>query len=1117
VSSEVGAGHISIFPVMTGFKKSVRKEVASAGNEGSKAFATSMRGGGRKAGTQLGRDVKDGFKNSVTGLASDGMKKLSADVAAASRSLSKSRLTQQDAAAKTKVAEQQLLETWEKFPAGSSQVIRAQERLDSAMRREAEATNAVTNASTRLKDAQKTLSDAQSAAQATNTGLGASLRKAGANFRSGFNDLSAGKDAATGVSGALGSLTKAITGPVVSGIDRLRTEVDKLRAGWANADSAMLDGAGALGRIGGAARTSADAVTGFVSKGASAVATFVKDTASYVGGWVSSTARIMGSAVSRWASPVTSVVGKAASAVAKPFIAAVRAVGGYLAPIGGAVASLAGKLGPAIGSGVSSMASAFGRGISSMVQAAGRGASQVASALANGLSGPATAVVSAAAAGIGVALTKGFSRLTAIDTAQAKLRGLGNDAGQVDAIMASASRSVKGTAFGLGEAATTAAAAVAAGIKPGQGLDQVLSTVANNASAAGTSMSDMGSIFTRAASQANGVQNDVIQQLADRGIPIYQALADQLGVTSGEVFKMASDGKIDFATFSAAAEKAAGTVATEMGTTVPGAFKNTMASVGRIGANLMSGIYPKIAPLLQAITSALGPVEEKATAIGEVLGAKVGPVLDQITGKISGLGEGKGLSALTQGLSGLSGILGPLGGAFAALGAGGLSTVLSKLGPLGKMIPGLGTAMRVLTGPIGLLVGAFAGLVATSPELQSALGGLVTGVLSSLMGIVEQLQPVFAQLMPVLAQVGGIIAGVLAQALVALTPVITQLVTIAGGLIAQVLPLLVPILTQIGAVIAQVLPILLQVVSAVLPPLMGLVQALVPVFMQVVQVVLQIVAALLPLIPPIAQLIGALLPPLVALFAAVLPPVIALASAILDSLMPVIDGLMTFLQGLINFVTGVFTGNWDQAWSGVQQMFSGFVDAVKGLVNGTLKTVFTDLPNFIKGVFSGAGSWLVNAGRNIVQGLIDGVGQMASRLWDSVTSLAKGAVDKVKGALGIHSPSTVFRDEVGKQIPAGVAQGIDSGKTLVDRAATDLFTIPRLTASSILAAATTQASTTSIPIPTSGTPVFVFPDVIRVPLIVNGAQLDAYIDGRALAAQVKTADSLPMRRGGRGR
>ncbi|MCB8043635.1 tape measure protein [Microbacterium oxydans] len=70
-------------------------------------------------------------------------------------------------------------------------------------------------------------------------------------------------------------------------------------------------------------------------------------------------------------------------------------------------------------------------------------------------------------------------------------------------------------------------------------------------------MEEMGSIFNKAATQANGVQNDVISQLADRGIPIYQALADQMGVTAGEVFKMASEGKVDFETFSKAAEAAA--------------------------------------------------------------------------------------------------------------------------------------------------------------------------------------------------------------------------------------------------------------------------------------------------------------------------------------------------------------------------------------------------------------------------------------------------------------------------------------------------------------------------------------------------------------------------------
>ncbi|WFR71597.1 hypothetical protein P9209_22555 [Prescottella defluvii] len=73
-----------------------------------------------------------------------------------------------------------------------------------------------------------------------------------------------------------------------------------------------------------------------------------------------------------------------------------------------------------------------------------------------------------AGATVATALAKGFGRLTAIDDAQGKLRGLGHDAGTVETIMGNALSSVKGTAFGLGDAAGIAAGAVAAGIKPGR-------------------------------------------------------------------------------------------------------------------------------------------------------------------------------------------------------------------------------------------------------------------------------------------------------------------------------------------------------------------------------------------------------------------------------------------------------------------------------------------------------------------------------------------------------------------------------------------------------------------------------------------------------------------------
>ena len=135
-------------------------------------------------------------------------------------------------------------------------------------------------------------------------------------------------------------------------------------------------------------------------------------------------------------------------------------------------------------------------------------------------------------------LAKGWGRLTSIEDAQAKLKGLGHSAEDVTAIMDNALASVKGTAFGLGDAATIAASVVAAGIKPGEELERTLKNIADAATISGTSMGEMGAIFNKVA--AGGViQGEELAQLGDRGIPILSLLADQLGVTSSEVKKLA--------------------------------------------------------------------------------------------------------------------------------------------------------------------------------------------------------------------------------------------------------------------------------------------------------------------------------------------------------------------------------------------------------------------------------------------------------------------------------------------------------------------------------------------------------------------------------------------------
>lgn len=120
--------------------------------------------------------------------------------------------------------------------------------------------------------------------------------------------------------------------------------------------------------------------------------------------------------------------------------------------------------------------------------------SSVGDALTSKITKPAAAATTAL---VGVTLVKGFNRLVGIDDARAKLAGLGYDAQSVETIMDSALKSVQGTSFGLDEAATTAANAVAAGIKPGKELTKYLGMTADAAAIAGVSLGEMGSILNK--------------------------------------------------------------------------------------------------------------------------------------------------------------------------------------------------------------------------------------------------------------------------------------------------------------------------------------------------------------------------------------------------------------------------------------------------------------------------------------------------------------------------------------------------------------------------------------------------------------------------------------------
>jgi len=317
------------------------------------------------------------------------------------------------------------------------------------------------------------------------------------------------------------------------------------------------------------------------------------------------------------------------------------------------------------------------------------------------------------AAGVGGALIKGFQRLDALDQAKAKLTGLGHSAKTVDQIMNNALGAVKGTAFGMGAAATTAAGAVAAGIKPGADLERTLKAVADASTIAGTDMGSMGAIFNKVAA-SNKVQMDVINQLQDAGVPALALLADQMGVTAEEASDMASRGEIDFATFQSAMESGMGGAALESGNTFSGAMANVGASLGRIGANLLSGIFPDMKDGLGGLMEAMEPLAGVAKDVGVAIGGFVGFIKDNISW-LGPLATGIGIAV----------------GALIALNV--IMWILS-INPITLLIFAIVLAVGLLIGAIILLVQNWDTVVAFLIDVWAGFVGWFTGVMDGLLG-----------------------------------------------------------------------------------------------------------------------------------------------------------------------------------------------------------------------------------------------------------------------------------------------------------------------------------------------------------------------------------------------
>lgn len=143
----------------------------------------------------------------------------------------------------------------------------------------------------------------------------------------------------------------------------------------------------------------------------------------------------------------------------------------------------------------------------------------------------------------------------------------------------------------------------------------------------------------------------------------------------------------------------------------------------------------------------------------------------------------------------------------------------------------------------------------------------------------------------------------------------------------------------------------------------------------------------------------------------------------------VISGVV---QSIINFFSPAFSWLLQRGKDIINGLISGIRSAAGGIW-GAIKSAADTIGNF----FSGAGHWLYDVGRAIIQGMVNGIKSMANAASNAAGDVANGVKSRVKGLLGINSPSRVFM-EYGKNVGQGFANGIDSTMSTVQSTMRDM-------------------------------------------------------------------------------
>lgn len=339
-------------------------------------------------------------------------------------------------------------------------------------------------------------------------------------------------------------------------------------------------------------------------------------------------------------------------------------------------------------------------------------------------------------------------------------------------------------------------------------------------------------------------------------------------------------------------------------------------------------------------------------------------------------------------------------------------------------------------------------LVTLAPSLLSAASAIFIGFLGAFKESIPLLIPaVLDMLVEITTTINDNLGDITQMA-------ITIVNTITEGII-KALPTLIPSIVQATNTIIQTfidnLPTILQlgldliqsliqgilnalplVIEALPGMILGIVNAILEHIPQLINMVIMIIGAIVEALPEIIQQIITVLPTLIEnIISAILEALpqiveagVTLLVALINDLPTIITTIIAAIPQLINGIINAIVNNIDKFIEAGIKIFVAIVENLPAIIAGIVKAIPQILDAIIGALGDGI-TGMAKAGENLLEGIWKGLSDGTKWLIDKLKEWCDNVVDKVKDFFGIHSPSKVFEDEIGKNIVLGMEVGID--------------------------------------------------------------------------------------------